>query len=397
MNVMMLTHRLPYAPNRGDRRRAYYILRFLSASHQVHLVSLVHDDDEASKAADMKDLVASVEVALASPLSRPFAASAALLRGAPLTHVLLDGPALRPAVERVAARVRPDVVLAYCSGLARFAMEPPLRGTPWVLDLVDVDSDKWRQFADGSGSPLSWVYRREAARLEAFEALASQSAAATLVVNERELTSLRAVAPAASGAIVPNGIDIGHLRSPRPPARGEGVLFCGVMSYRPNDEAARWFISEVWPLVRLSRPAASLCIAGTAPTSALRRLARRSEGVEVTGHVADVRPYYWDASVFVAPIRLGRGVQNKALDAAAAGLPSVVTSFVHEGLPRDVAPSSRVADDALSFAKAVVELLEKSPEERRAIAGQADLRAMSWSTRLAPLTGILEAAARRRI
>src|SRR5947207_13228113 len=104
MRVLYLTHRLPFAPNRGDRIRAFYTLQALRGRASVDLVSLVHSDEEAAHAGDLAALADSVAVA---PVSRPRAAMAAvrgLATDAPLTHALLDSPAMRPILDALVAR-----------------------------------------------------------------------------------------------------------------------------------------------------------------------------------------------------------------------------------------------------------------------------------------------------
>jgi glycosyltransferase involved in cell wall biosynthesis len=115
--------------------------------------------------------------------------------------------------------------------------------------------------------------------------------------------------------------------------------------------------------------------------------------VEVTGQVADVRPYLWNAAVGVAPLLTARGIQNKVLEALAAGLPVVVTPVVHEGLPAEVTGAVESAADAPAFAAAIVKLLALTPRERRTIAVRADITALSWERRLALLRSRLAAAA----
>lgn len=394
MNVLMLTHRLPYAPNRGDRIRAYHLLRLLAGRHEVHLVSLVHDQREASHAADIRGLVASVSIARCSRMAGLARACVALGGGRPLTHVLLNSPMLPQTLAYTTRRQRPDVVLACGSGMARLALEPPLLGLPFVLDLVDVDSEKWSQYATQSAPPLRWVYRREARLLGAFEARAARAAFATLVVNERERSALHRLAPEVEPLVVPNGVDLRAFAPPAHPARDERVCFCGVMSYRPNDEGVTWFLRHVWPRVRSARPNALMTIVGAEPRRQLRRLADAVGGVEVTGSVLDVRPHLSAAAVFVAPLHLARGVQNKVLEAVAAGLPCVVTTAVRDGLPEGIAKACLVADDAEGFAAALLDLLRRPPLARRALAAGGDLGALGWPQQLARMPGLLEAAAR---
>jgi sugar transferase (PEP-CTERM/EpsH1 system associated) len=395
MRVLFLTHRLPYAPNRGDRIRAYHVLKTLAGRAEVDLFSLVHDDDEASRAGDIGGLAASVTVARAPWLRNRLRGIAALPGRRTLTHVLLDAPGARAALARLAARRPPDIVLAYCSSMARFALEPPLDRYPFVLDMVDVDSEKWAGLARTARAPLCWIYAREARLLAGFEAHAARRAHATLVVNERERTSLARIAPEADIHVVPNGVDLDAFRPKDPPSAEARVVFCGVMSYPPNEQGSLWLAREVWPLVRARRPDARLGLVGADPTQAVRRLALDDPSIEVTGTVPDVRPHLWRAAVAAAPLLTARGLQNKVLEALAAGLPCVTTPAVFEGLPPEVAPGCYVAAAPAAFADALCDLLACPPDARRSRALQAELAALAWPARLAPILGMIEGAARR--
>ncbi len=392
MRVLFLTHRLPYAPNRGDRVRAYHMLRHLATHADVDLVSLVHDDDEASHADDLKVLTRSVTTVRVRRLRGARRAVEALLTRRPLTHALLDAAELPDVLKQRVARARPDVVLAYCSGMARLALEPPLRDIPFVLDMVDVDSEKWAALARRGHGPKAWIYRREARLLGQFEQRAVSEAATTLVVNERERDVLRRMGPAGRVEVMSNGVELAGLTPRDPPAAEPRVVFCGVMNYEPNEAAACWFAREVWPLVTRARPDATLTLVGANPTRRLRDLARTNRSIEVTGSVPAVQPYLWRSAISVAPLLVARGLQNKVLEATAAGLPSVITTAVCDGLPAKVRPACVVADAPAAFADAVVQLLALTALERRAMALRADLDSLGWSQRLNRLVPVLAAA-----
>ena len=395
MRILYLTHRLPYAPNRGDRVRAFHMLRVLARTHEIHLVSLVHDREEQSHAAGMLGVASSVTTAMVPRALNLVRAAAALPGGRTLTHVLLDSPRLPAILTRVAHEVPPDVVLAYCSGMAQFALRPPLDGCPFVLDMLDVDSEKWAALAVTAAPPKRWVYGREARLLRSFEATAARKAAVSLVVNEREAVSLRAIAGDARIEVIQNGVDLAGLQPPADRIESSDVVFCGVMNYRPNEEGALWLAREVWPLVRRLRPDARLLLVGSSPTAALRSLPVRDPSIVITGRVPDVRPFLWRAAVSAAPLLTARGVQNKVLEAAASGLPSVVTPVVAAGLPAEVLPACRVTETPAAFASALVEFLGAKHETRRAIATRADLSALSWERCLEPVSILLAAAGNR--
>lgn len=396
MKILVLTHRLPFAPNRGDRIRAFHIVKQLAARADVHVVSLVHDRAEASHADDLRRLGVRVSTAFVPRIRNLIRGAFALRTDTPLTHVLLDSAAMRPALDRATASWRPDLVLAYCSGVAPFALAPPLAGIPLIVDFVDVDSAKWGAFAESAGFPRSWVFRREARCLSAFEDRAARASVVSLVVNERERETLLKVCPGADVRVVPNGVDIDGLAPPGAAAQDEQVIFAAVFNYAPNAEGAVWFARDVWPRVRAVRPWARLTLAGASPTRAVRRLAEQDSSITVTGSVPDMRPYLWRSAIAVAPLRTARGVQNKVLEAAAAGLPSVVTPEVWEGLPSEVLPACKLAHSAGQFAAAVADLLSRRPDDRRRIAASAQLAKLSWPKRLAPLADIIDRTVNRR-
>jgi sugar transferase (PEP-CTERM/EpsH1 system associated) len=283
------------------------------------------------------------------------------------------------------------VVLAYCSGMARLALDPPLDGVPFGLDMVDVDSAKWAALTSTSSFPRSWIYRREANLLGAFEGRAATRAVATMVVTEPERDTLRRLAPRARIEVIGNGVDVASLAPAGPPSELPVVVFCGVMNYAPNVEGARWLAREVWPIVRRARPDARLQIVGADPLDSVRALAG-VEGVEVTGSVPDVRPYLWNAAVSAAPLLTARGVQNKVLEALAAGLPVVVTPVVAEGLPEVVRPACPAGPTAERFAQEVLRLLALPGAARRARATAVDLSPLGWDRRLEPVLGLLDEA-----
>lgn len=394
MRILFLTHRLPYAPNRGDRIYAYYLLRHMRTFADVDLVSLVHDDEEAAHVDETRALATTVTGVRVPRVRSLVRAAFALPTATPLSHVLLDGPDLQPTVELIVREHPPDVVLAFCTGIAHVVVRPPLDRFPLVSDMVDVDSAKWAALARTSGAPLSWIYQREARRLAEFEVAITRRAFATILTSEKERDTLLASVPGARIEVM-HGVEADALRPVGPPVDSETVVFCGVMNYPPNEEGAVWLAREVWPIVRRARPAARLELVGSRPTRQVRELANAAENIIVTGHVPDVRPYLWSAAVAAAPLQTARGVQNKVLEAVAAGLPAVVTPLVLEGVPIEIQPACIVGGSADAFAKALIAVLGQSPSERRGLAERADVAAMTWERQLAPLEGLIRAAVQR--
>jgi polysaccharide biosynthesis protein PslH len=389
--ILFLTHRLPYAPNRGDRLRAYHLIRTLSRDFEVDVLSLVHDAEEASHAPGMKSFCHGVHVAHVPRLMNLARGAVLFPTGRPLTHVLLDSRQVRQHVARLMAERRPDLVFAFCSGMARFALEPPLDAIPCILDMVDADSAKWADLSQVTSGPKRLVYTREAKGLARFEVKAMRHAYRTLVVNQRERDILHALAPDARIDVMENGVDLAKFAPPPGPAAASAtVVFCGVMNYVPNEQGALWLAKEVWPSVRAARPDARLVLVGASPTPAVQALA--APDITVTGTVDDVKPYLWNAAVAAAPLWTARGIQNKVLEAVAAGLPCVVVPPVAEGLPPEVTPACPVATTAEDFAGTLLTLLAETPEARRARARRASIDALAWERRLGGLNELAREA-----
>ena len=214
-------------------------------------------------------------------------------------------------------------------------------------------------------------------------------AIATTVVSDKESAALERIAPGARTVVVQNGVDLTAFSSPGPPATASRVVFCGVFNYEPNETGALWLANEVWPLVTRHVASAELVLVGMSPSRRVLALADRPS-IRVTGSVPDVRPYLWEAAVAVAPLHVARGVQNKVLEAIAAGLPCVVTPQVMDGLPPKPRQACVAAIDAGAFARAIVDLLGLPAERRRQLALDADLAQLSWTAQLGALTTLVD-------
>ena len=390
MRILFLTHRLPYAPNRGDRIRSYHLLRLLARHHEVHVVSLVHDDEEHRHLGEVASIVASARAAKVTTFRNHVAALLALPGGRPLTHVLLASPAFNAAIHESVAAAPPDVVLSFCTGVAPAVFREPLSRVPCVLDMVDVDSEKWSDLAGRTSPPMKWIYQREARTLRAFERQAMERARATTVVSERERMLAERVLEH-TAQTVPVGVDVNAWGPPADVESAPEIVFCAVFNYPPNEEGAEWLATEVWPAVTRQVPNARLRLVGMHPSARVRALTG-DESIEVTGAVADVRPHVWRAAAAVAPLWLSRGTQTKVLEALAAGVPCIVTPAVLEGLPPAARSACLSRGDAASFAEAIVTCLVHPATEAGRSATRQSVQTLGWDVQLAPFLRILEEA-----
>jgi sugar transferase (PEP-CTERM/EpsH1 system associated) len=207
---------------------------------------------------------------------------------------------------------------------------PELRDVPAVIDLVDVDSQKWLDYAAASRGPRRLLYRLESRRLRRLELGLPSWARAITLVSEAEANLYRSFGAGGIVRAVPNGIDLEYYH-PRTGPSEPSCVFVGALDYRPNVDGACWFCEEILPAIRRCRPDAKVYLVGRQPVPQVRRLADLP-GVDVVGQVPDVRPYVARAAVTVVPLRIARGLQNKVLEALAMGRPVVATPAALQGL-----------------------------------------------------------------
>ncbi len=350
--IVFLCQRVPYPPDRGDRITTWHFLQhFLQRGADVFVGCFQEEARDAEGVAFLRDRCREVA---APRLSRPLQKALSLrglLTGEALTLPFFRHAGLRAAVRRWCAPTPPDLVWIYSSSMAQYALAAPARAK--VMQFAELDSDKWRQYAAASAGLGRWIYGREATKLLAFEDRVARACHRSLVVSdvERELFTQRI--PGVDPAVLPNGVDVAHFASAGDAQRHpRTAIFTGVMDYEPNVDGVCWFVEQCWPALRERFPDARLLVVGSRPTARVQALAA-TPGVAVTGRVPETPPWFDQAAVAIAPLRLARGVQNKVLEAMSMGLPVVSSPQAAQGLGPAPADAVAVADGAAATIAAV--------------------------------------------
>jgi len=388
VNILFLSQRVPYPPNRGDKITTWRLVERMRRGHRVRIGAFAHDEDDRKAAEELRSK--GFEIATFAPTPR-WKSLPLLLGSKPLTLGVYGSRALQAEVDGCIGGM--DLAYAYSSSMGAFFLRHEL---PRVMHFAELDSDKWRQYADKTRFPLSWVYRREWRTLRAFESELARAVSENVFCTPLEQRVFQEAIPGVPSLVMRNGVDLAHYR-PSPTAPEPGLLvFVGVMDYYPNVEGIAWFCREILPAVQRRAPGARLAIVGSHPTAEVRALARLS-GVEVTGYVDDPRSYLARAAVSVAPLRIARGIQNKVLEAMAMALPVVGTRAATQGVDGQSGRDYLVAESAEEQVEAVCGLL-REPERARELGRRA--RAFveanyDWEVCLRPLDSILEKHGRR--
>lgn len=390
----MLIHRIPYPPNKGDKIRSYHLLKHLAQSYRVHLATFVDDPDDWQHVPRVEALCASSHFAELNPLLARVRSLGALFANRSLSLDYYRDASTKQWVDRTVKQHNISRVFVFSSAMAQYA--DPYPDMRRVVDFCDVDSDKWRQYAEQKSWPMNMLYRHEAKQLLAYERKVARDYDASLFVSQPEADLFRQLAPESAARIghFNNGVDTDYF-SPVPASASpyqagqQAVVFTGAMDYWPNVDAVQWFANDIFPQLRSNFPALHFYIVGARPSAPVTALGQLP-GVTVTGTVPDVRPYILHADVAVAPLRVARGIQNKVLEAMAMASRVVVSPQALEGIDATPGAELILADGAADFVAAVGKLLSThnhtiGPAARRRVETQ-----YSWPSNLACIDDRLE-------
>jgi glycosyltransferase involved in cell wall biosynthesis len=355
LKILIVSAQFPYPPRSGFSTRVYQLARQLSLRHEVTVLSYVlpHERD------GVEGLAAQMSVA-AVDRSAPSASHKRAVQALTMTSLRpyycrdVHSLDMQRAIDELCSAERFDIIQVETSFLCGFRFP---RGTRLVIDEHNIESEVFRRMCEGERSMARRAFNRvEYLRCRRFERASWKQADACVVTSDRELPTVRAFAPDTPVATVPNSVDLTYFAPSRVTPDPHTVVFNGILTYRPNVDAVRYLIDDIWPLVRARHPDAKLTLIGRSEGVDTREMMK--PGVEVLGEVPDIRPYVQRATVVAVPVRIGGGTRLKVVEGLAMGKPIVSTSLGCEGLAVRDGEHLLIADDPAAFASRIVEVFE---------------------------------------
>lgn len=397
--ILFLSHRIPFPPNRGDKIRSHHLLRHLAKLAPVHVATFADDSADLAAEAELAAIAASHCLQVRTkPLWR--AGLEALLAGKPVSLTAFHSRRIAGYVEALLASGRIGTIYVFSGQMGQYVPET-FTGRV-VLDFVDVDSAKFEAYAETGRGPRRWIDAREGRLLADEEArLAARSEVSLLVSNEEAALFRARLAPplrtTCDVRALRNGIDsqVFDPANCQPAAallrdQGPRLIFTGQMDYAPNIASAERAARVLLPAIRSHHPQATLHIVGRNPPARLAAL-HGIEGVRVWGAVDDIREWLAAADLALVPLEIARGVQNKVLEAMAMELPVVLTTAAATGIGGQDGQTYALADCDAGLAAKAIGLLGDPLAGRQM--GQAARRyvvgALSWQAALAPLAAMV--------
>jgi glycosyltransferase involved in cell wall biosynthesis len=379
MKILWASCSFLHPTTRGGQIRTLEMLRRLHRRHEIHYAALADpsEPEGVARAGEYSTRVFPFEFRPVPKGSPRFAAE--ILAGAvsplPLAISRWRHPEMRRSVGRLLRDGNYDCVV--CDFLVTAINLPSLDRA--VLFQHNVESVIWQRHSENATGPLRrFYYRLQERRMAAFEASACGSARRVIAVSDQDAATMRRLF-GVDCAWVPTGVDLEYFQPPHPSPPVEGLVFVGSMDWMPNIDGVNWFLDEVLPLVRASRPLTPVTIAGRKPGPALLARAAADPLLRITGTVPDVRPHLWSAAVSIVPLRIGGGTRLKIYESMAANVPVVSTSIGAEGLDVLSGRNILLGDTAQAFAAGCIELLGDPGRRRDIAAAGHDLVATRYS------------------
>ena len=391
--LLYLVHRIPYPPNKGDKIRSYHLLKHLASGYEIHLGAFVDDENDWQYEDEVKRLCKECCLVPMNPEAAKLRSLSGLFKGEALTLPYYRNRALKSWVDRMLKETKMDRIVVFSSAMAQYVNDAD---AVRIMDFVDVDSDKWSQYAEAKPWPLNWLYRREGKLLLDYERKIAESFDASFFVSPHEAALFRQLAPESKNRIYHfnNGVDAEYFSPDRDyanpyPEGEEALVFTGAMDYWPNIDAVTWFARNIFPLIRKEKPHALFYIVGSNPARQVVEL-KKLAGIAVTGRVNDVRPYLAHAKLAVAPLRIARGVQNKVLEAMSMAKHVVATQQAMEGI--EAGAGCHIANGTEEFAARILQNLDSGPNP---VGRDTVLSRYDWEKNLAEIDSCLEDTASR--
>lgn len=366
MKILWVKTDFLHPTDRGGQIRTLEILKRLHERHQVHYLAYnqPRHPDALGRAKEYctQAHVVEMDIPHRRSLAFGFQLLGSLFSKLPLSVSRYSSPQMRRQLAALLEREQFDCIV--CDFLFPAPNFADLASC--VLFQHNVEAVIWQRHTEHAPDPLRrWYLGEQARKIAEYEQSVCRAVRHVIAVSEEDAVGFRDRYACKSVSVVPTGVDIQSFEpqpSSTPPL---DLVFVGSMDWLPNIDAMRFFLAEVFPLIRQQRPNTTLGIVGRKPPSELRTVAERDPAILVTGTVDDVRPYLWNSKVSIVPLRIGGGTRLKIYEAVASRLPVVSTTIGAEGLGLQPDQEICLADTPQAFADQCLRLLEQPSERDR--------------------------------
>lgn len=382
--LLVILPRVPYPLEKGDKLRAYHFIKGLHKSFEISLFALSDQRIDKEIENEISNICDQYRIFNNPFINIVFNAFLFLFNGKPFQLAYFYRRSMKKAIRQEIKNNKPDVIFCQLLRSAEYVKGIDVKK---VLDYQDAFSMGMKRRAETSGFLKKCFYSWESKRLRRYESKVSKIFDHTLIISEQDKKALPIMDKEAF--VLRNGVDMNYYL-PVECEKKYDLLFVGNMSYPPNINAVVYFAKEIMPLLLKNNPKLQFVIAGAKPHAKVKMLA--SDNIIITGWADDLREYYCRSKIFVAPMLIGTGLQNKLLEAMAMGIPCVTSSLANNALGAKTNKEIIIADTANEMFIAIEKLLEnKNHRDEIAENGRILIQKdFSWENQIKQLKQKLE-------
>lgn len=347
--LVVFTSRFPFPLEKGDKLRAYHQIKELSNSFEIHLFSITEHKVKSDHLEELKKYCKEVHTFHLSPLKKWFGAFVNLFDKKPIQVGYFYNWSIHKNVKRLLAQIKPDHIYTQLIRSSEYVKN--YHDCPKTIDYMDALSKGLERRSETARGFKKWIFQLEYKRLMDYENSIFEYFENHTIISEQDRKFIFHK-DKEQITVVPNGVDTDFFKV-NSTTKSADLVFTGNMSYPPNITASKYIVNDILPLLEED---VKIILAGANPSKEV--LALQSNQVEVTGWVDDIRTSYTAAKVFVAPMFIGTGLQNKLLEAMAIGVPCITTTLANNALGAEENKEILIANDAQSFRSKIIELLQ---------------------------------------
>ena len=359
MKLFVITSRIPYPLEKGDKLSIFYQMKGLSKEYQIYLCALHFSNKKENQLAYevLNNFCKEVHFIKLSPIQIGISLFKSLFSGIPFQTALFTDVKAKTKVRDLINSIAPNHI--YCQ-LTRAAEYVRTENRTKTLDYMDAFSKGMERRAKNTNLLTRWIYSWEASKQKRYEKEIFSSFDSHCIITEEDQSYID-TSRKKEIKIIRNGVDLNHFLPQQTPIKYD-IVFVGNMGYAPNIDAAEFLCNDILPLIKKEIPTVKILLAGAEPSLTVQNL--KSESVEVSGWLKDIRTAYSESTIFIAPMRIGTGLQNKLLEAMAMKIACVTTPLANKAL-RAPENSIRIGFTAQELADECIFLLNNKEQNNR--------------------------------
>jgi polysaccharide biosynthesis protein PslH len=353
MKIAIFLSRIPWPLDKGDKLRAYYQIKELSTKHEITVFALTDSPISPLAYDELKKYCKNIYFFKLNKLGQAFNLLRSFFINKPFQIGYFYNKRIHKKINKLCKKINPDVCFFQLVRTAEYGLQLE---KPKIIDYQDALSVGLERRILKAKGILRWLLKIEAKRLKKYESDIFQKFNDQLIITEtdRELIPHK---DRFNMKVIPNGVDIEYFSS-KNAIKKYDIIFAGNLNYPPNIDAVNFLINEIMPIVWKSYPQANVLLAGANPNNAIKQKA--SPLVHVSGWIEDISVAYDESRIFVAPMRIGTGLQNKLLEAMSMGLPSITTSLANNALKATAESQILIGNSSVEIADQIIKLLNNN-------------------------------------